>query len=45
MTAQTKQQIIDAFKVGTEFGDNGYQVVSLSIIRSEDLSGGYKETD
>ena len=43
--AETKQKLIDTFKEGTEIGDRGYKVCSLSVITSADLNGGYQEGD
>jgi tRNA/tmRNA/rRNA uracil-C5-methylase (TrmA/RlmC/RlmD family) len=40
-----ENQLLERFKAGTLIGDRGLQVVSLSMIFSNDISGGYKEHD
>lgn len=41
MSQATKEQIISTFKEGTKIGDK--TIVSLSIIKSDEISGGYSE--
>jgi tRNA/tmRNA/rRNA uracil-C5-methylase (TrmA/RlmC/RlmD family) len=43
MQENTKQALIKQLGAGKTFGD--YSIVSLTLIKSLDLAGGYKETD
>ena len=43
MSETTKEALIKQLGAGTTFGD--YFIVSLSLIKSLDLAGGYKEHD
>jgi hypothetical protein len=45
MSEEIKQKLIAKFAAGTSVGSNNLTIVSLSIIVSDDLSGGYKEGD
>lgn len=43
MNQDLKQKFIDKFAAGTLIGEKGMQIVSLSLIYSDDLGGGYNE--